>query len=440
MRNLPATLTLLTSFVISIFGLPAHATVDLSKFADAASSDPLRNGIMTGFPPKAEDQVRFADGSLMKFPYTRWSFSHMRELLPTVNVWRGNGPVSELPRAEQPLGEISFTDMHGEQRTWTQALEKTWTDGVLVMHRGRIIEEQYFGALQPERPHIAMSVTKSFVGTLAAMLAAEGLLDPSAAVTDYLPELAGTAWGDASVRSVMDMTTGVQYSEDYADPKAEIFAYMVAGGIIPAAPGSQLPGSFYAFLQTLPKQGEHDHAFAYKTVNTEVLAWLLQRVSQQSLAELLSQRIWQKLGAEQDAYLLVDRTGAASGGGGLNTTLRDLARFGETMRLKGQFNGQQIVPEAVVADIAAGADPAKFAKAGYTTLPGWSYRNMWWVSDQGFFMARGIYGQAIYVDPQHEVVIVRYGSHPLAANSIQDPLILPAYRAVAAHLAAQAAP
>ena len=157
-------------------------------------------------------------------------------------------------------------------------------------------------------------------------------------------------------------------------------------------------------------------------------------MSGQALPQLLAQRLWQKLGAEEDAYLLVDRTGTASGGGGLNATLRDMARVGEMMRLKGRFNGQQIVPAAVVADIAAGADQAKFAKAGYTTLPNWTYHNQWWISDQGYYMARGIYGQAIYVDPKSELVIARFGSHPIAANSVQDPIILPAYRAIAKHL------
>ena len=230
------------------------------------------------------------------------------------------------------------------------------------------------------------------------------------------------------------MTIGVQYSENYADPKAEIYAYMTAAAFLPAAPDAVVSASIYDFLRTLQKDGEHDAAFAYKTVNTDVLGWVVQRASGQALPQLMSERIWQKLGAEQSAYILLDRTGTASGGGGLNTSLRDLARVGEMMRLKGKFNGQQIVPAAVVADIAAGADKAKFAKAGYATLPNWSYHDMWWVSDQGFYMARGIYGQALYIDPQNEVVIARYGSHPLASNPVQDPIILPAYRAIAQHL------
>ena len=138
------------------------------------------------------------------------------------------------------------------------------------------------------------------------------------------------------------------------------------------------------------------------------------------------------------AYLLVDPIGMAIGGAALNTTLRDLARFGEMMRQGGAFNGQQIVPAAVVADIAGGADRDHFAKAGYVTLPGWSYRSQWWVSHNRFgaYSARGIHGQACYVAPGAEMVIARYASHPTAANGNGplDRVSLPAYEALGEHL------
>jgi hypothetical protein len=138
------------------------------------------------------------------------------------------------------------------------------------------------------------------------------------------------------------------------------------------------------------------------------------------------------MGAEEDAYYTVDRLGIESAGGGLNTTLRDLIRFGEIMRARGHFNGRQIVPERVVDDIARGADPAMFPRDTYPSLPGWSYRNQWWVSHDahGVYMARGIHGQSIYVDPTAEVVIARYASHPAAGNVANDPVTLPAFRAV----------
>jgi hypothetical protein len=398
---------------------------------DAAASDPRTLGLMQGFPPPADKTIRFGDASGYRFPNTRWAFSHQRELVPTVNVSRGSGRSSSLPRAEKNLDAVAYKLADGRDMTWAGMLAATWTDGILVMHKGRVVYEKYFGALDARTPHIAFSVTKSFVGTLAAVLADLGKLDPSALATKYVPELKDGAYADATVRQVMDMTVGVKYSEVYTDPKADVWDYARAGGMLPAGPNYQGPRTFYEFLVKLQKEGEHDQAFAYKTSNAEVLAWIVKRASGKSLAALLSETVWQKIGAEEDAYFTVDSVGSESGGGGLNTTLRDLARFGEAMRLGGHFNGQQVIPAAVVADIRKGADPAKFAKAGYATLPNWSYRNMWWVSDDGAYSARGIHGQVIYVDPKAEMTIVRYASHPAAANAVNDPVSLPAYRALA---------
>ena len=281
-----------------------------------------------------------------------------------------------------------------------------------------------------------MSCTKSFVGTLAAILALEGKLDPSALVVRYVPEMKDTAYADATVRQVMDMTTGIQYSEKYADPNAEIWLYIAAGGWAPVRPDYKGPRTLYDFLKNIKKEGEHGQAFAYKTPNAELLGWIVQRAGGKPLAQLLSETIWQKIGAEENAAIAVDAVGTAIAGGGMLVTLRDLARVGEMFRLNGKFNGQQIVPPKVVEDILQGGDKALFAKAGYDTLPGWSYRNMWWVSnnDHGSYMMRGIHGQALWIDPKAQVVIARLASNPIAANTANDPISLPAYMAIAREL------
>jgi hypothetical protein len=398
----------------------------------AAESDPRALGWMTGFPPPPEKAVTFADGSFRQFPQLRWAWSSIRQLVPTVGVWRGPGPASPLPRAEQDLGSVTLTTMDGRPLTFDAALAETYADGIAVLHRGRIVFERYFGALEPHKQHIAMSVTKSFTGVLAGILVAEGKLDPAAPVTAYVPELAPSAFGDATVQQVMDMTTGLEYSEVYTDASSDVWDLRRANGMAPPEPGVP-PVSLLEYLTTQRKQGEHGRVFAYKTVNTDVLAWIIRRVSGQSLSNELSTRIWQPMGAEEDAYYAVDRLGIESGGGGLNTTLRDLARFGEIVRNRGQFNGRQILPASVIDDIAKGGDAKKFAPAGYATLPGWSYRSQWWVSHNahGAYMARGIHGQSIYIDPTAEMVIARYASHPAAGNVNNDPVTLPAFAAVA---------
>jgi CubicO group peptidase (beta-lactamase class C family) len=278
-----------------------------------------------------------------------------------------------------------------------------------------------------------MSVSKSFMGLMAACLVAEGVLDASQRVDHYLPELGNSGFADATVRQVMDMTTGIDYTENYADPQAEIWNHMRAGGVMPCPPGYNGPSNFYDYLKTVRKLGTHGERFTYRTANTDVLGWIVARASGQSTAQMLSQRIWQPMGAELDAYYPVDPIGTAFAGGGLNTGLRDLARFGELVRNHGRMGDQQVLPAAAVADTFAGADPARFSANGPVTLPGWSYRNMWWVSHNahGAIMARGVHGQNIYIDPKAEMVIARYASHPVAANVANDVHTLPAYHAMA---------
>jgi CubicO group peptidase (beta-lactamase class C family) len=269
------------------------------------------------------------------------------------------------------------------------------------------------------------------------MLIAEGALDAHTKVARYLPQLASSGFGDATVAEVMDMTTAIGFDENYEGKSATMAVYRKATGFDARRDSDRGPTSVYAFLPTIPKLGAHGDAFTYRTPNVDVAGWLIARVTGKSMAELISERLWGRMGAEEDACLTVDGIGVPLVGSGLSARLRDVARFGELMRLGGTLGGQQIVPAAVVQDIRRGASREAFAKAGYATLPGWSYHHYWWVShdDHGVFMARGIHGQALYVDPRAEMVIARFASHPLAGNVHLDPTSLPAYRAMAEHLA-----
>ena len=165
------------------------------------------------------------------------------------------------------------------------------------------------------------------------------------------------------------MTTGMRYVEDYVDQNSSIWEFSRAGGFRPRPAGYSGPESFYAYIQQLPKESAHGQRFAYKTVNTDTLGWILSRVTGKSVSDLLAERLWAPLGVEQDAYFSVDSTGVEFAGGGLNLTLRDAARFGEMMRLGGRFNGRQIVPAAVVDDIRRGGDKAHFALGGLFAAP-----------------------------------------------------------------------
>ena len=388
-------------------------------------------------PTTATERGNAIDGSFFTPTMLPYSVCNMREFLPTTNVPRGNAvypkPFRQRPMKAQ-IEALTFTPTgESEPISWAEGLRRNHVDGIMILHRGRVIYEEYFGHLTPSSPHAVMSVTKSLTGTLAAALVAEGRLDPTKLVSYYLPEMAGSGLGSATVREVMDMTTAIAYSEEYTDPNAEVWAFSAAGNpMIVHTEGA--PDGYHAYLKKVKQNGTHGEVFGYRTVNAELLGWIVERVGGGNVAEQMHDRFWSRMGMEQDAYFQVDASGTPFAGGGFDATLRDLARFGQMMLQGGRWQGQQIVPREAVDDIRFGGSAEPFARSEYGhKLPGWSYRNMWWVSNNpdGAYMARGVHGQAIYIDPTAEMVIVRLASNPDASNTLNDYISLPAYQAVA---------
>lgn len=428
------------SALAATFVIGSAAMAQPSKPLSAEASNPKTMGWMQGFPPPADKLIRFTDPDFFAFPKLRWTVCHFRELMPTAGVNNGSAGARELPIAlDASIDQVGFTPLGSKDRmTWNAAFDANYSDGVLVLHHGRIVYERYDGCLGKNTLHGAMSVTKSLTGLLAEMLVAEGKFDESAKVATLIPELKDSAFGDATVRQVMDMTTALDYSEDYADPNAEVWTYAKAGSPLPKPEGYTGPNSYFEFLQTVKKKGTHGEAFGYKTVNADAVGWLVARATGKSVADSLSERVWSRLGTDREAFYTVDSIGTPFAGGGFNATLRDMARLGQMMLDEGQVNGEQIVPPAAIESIRHGGKKETFARADYKMLPGWSYGSLWWISndDHGAYAARGVHGQTIWIDPKADMVIVRFASNPVAANAASDPTSLPAYLAVADHLMA----
>lgn len=407
-------------------------------FLNAQDSDPVTMGWMLGAPPASNRVIRFDDGNFLKFPQLRWSFSHWRELRPSAKISRGAGPASTLARNERDdLDAVTFKPLgHSETMSWKQSLAANYTDGIVILHQGVIVYEQYFGALNPNGAHIAFSVSKSFVGAIAASLIDEKKIDASATVAHYIPELKDSGFADATVAQLLDMTTNITFDETYSDPNADIWRFSRAAGVRPKPMGYTDASTIYDFLKTVKKAGDHGREFKYRSINTEVLTWVINRATGQPIEQLLSDRIWQPMGMESDGYIALDDVGTAWASGGINLQLRDLARFGEMMRLNGRFNGRQIIPEAVASDISHCGSPDGCSRNAGDDAPVLSYHNQWWgiQNSHGAFAARGVYGQTVYIDPKAEMVIARFASHPLASNANLDPTSLPAYQAIAEQL------
>ncbi|MER8880795.1 serine hydrolase [Mesorhizobium sp. M0684] len=384
------------------------------RYLDGRASDPNELGWMRGAPPPVDKRITFESDKFLNFPQLRWSLSHMRELVPTVNVWRGQGGSALFDRSDRAadIDALTFTDENGRMRRFDEALYDTYTDGIVVLHRGRIVYERYFGALEPHLPHALHSITKSYAGMIAATLVHEGVIDDSKVLAYYIPELRGSAFEDATLRQVMDMRTGLDYSEEYNDKHAHFWEHARACGWRPRPVGYDGPQSLFDYVCTIHKEGAHGGSWNYKTVNTDALAWVMNRVTGRSFTQLLHERLWAPLGCEEDGYIFVDPAGTPMAGAGLSATVRDLARFGELMRRNGEWNGKQLVPASVVADLQ---------NSGY------EYRSQWVVThdELGAFLGRGMHGQLLYVAPKVDMVVARLASHPVPASVGNIPITMP---------------
>ncbi|MCF2859159.1 beta-lactamase family protein [Pseudoalteromonas sp. SMS1] len=411
-----------------------------AKLSDE-QSDPTKLGLMVGFPPPIDKRVTQPDSNFFSFPNLRWSVCNMRALLPTARVDRHPFSATPLPyKLVEGIDHVEFTPLNSQVRlNWRESLAANYTDGILVLHKNKIVYEQYRGCLNERTNHAAMSMTKSLTGLVAEILVARGELDEHARVDVLIPELQSSAFGDTTVRQIMDMTSALKYSENYADPNADIWKYSYAANPLPKPSEYKGPVGYFEYLQTVQKGGQHGQKFGYKTVNSDVLGWIVARVTGKKFNHLLSELVWSKLGMEYSADITVDGLGTPFAGGGLSATLRDLARVGIVMLNKGKINGVQVIPASAVLSIRQGGDKRVFSAAGFKTMPNGSYRSMWWHfhNEHEAFAARGVHGQTIYIDPKAEMVIVRLSSHPVAANSAIDPTSLPAYHALAKFLIAQ---
>jgi CubicO group peptidase (beta-lactamase class C family) len=372
-------------------------------------------------------------------PFNRWAFQHVRELIPTASIARGDGPVWEMPRAERDLDDMRFMTEHFGQLTVGELLQETYTDGFLVIHQGQIVTERYFNGLRPDTPHLLMSVSKSVTGLLTGALASKGALDVSAPVEDVVPELAGTSFAGSTVQQLLDMRTGTRFSEDYDDPDSEVALTDRIYGWRPDD-GKPRPASALEFFATLPNDGPHGGPFRYRSILIDVLAWVLEKAGQARFHDLVARELWQPMGAEFDAEITVDGYGNALADGGMSATLRDTGRLGMLALRRGRIAGTPVIERSWFDDTIAGAPDgvAAFAAgdfaAGYP--PGAHYRNCWWVSEPArpAFSALGINGQHVFVHFPSRSVVVKLSSWPTALSAPMRRATIAAVAAITDHL------
>jgi len=381
-----------------------------------ATADDL--GLMVGAPPIPSDRLV----SLVNWqdpPWNRWSFQHVRELIPTARIARGEGRAWRLPHRERDLDGIRVP-LGGRRVGLPRFLHETYTDGFLVLHEGRVLTERYFNGLTPSRTHLLMSVSKSITAAVCGSLVERGALAPEDLVTAIIPELAGTAWDGCTVRHLLDMRAGTKFNEDYDDLRADVRIYEQIYLWRRADAAQRLPSDVTAYIATLGNQGPHGGAFDYRSILTDVLAWVMERAAGARLADLISRDLWQPMGAEFDAEITVDGHGNAMADGGACVTLRDLARFGQLLASDGRRGSRSVVPKAWIRDTLTPDHDSVAAFASYADRfekrHGAYYRNQFWVVDPDIpiFMGSGINGQNVFVHGGANVVIAKLSTWPVA--------------------------
>jgi CubicO group peptidase (beta-lactamase class C family) len=419
----------------------AHVPATDSNGATAGSGAGVHDR-MTGFPPAKQSLVTLA--TWQDEPNLRWAFRHMREIMASQNIPADRHTTRALQVAATASALAApVTRLDGTKTTAEEVFASTWTDALLVLHDGKLVDERYYAGMTDRTPHLLMSVSKSIVGCVAGILADRGLLDTSAPVTMYVPEAATSGYGDAEVRHLLDMRTGVAFRETYTAPDAEVRVMERSMGWRPRLLDD--PVGTYQYLTTLSKADRHGGPFAYRSADTDMLGWVCERASGTRMADLISDLLWVPMGAERDAEVTCDPVGSAIHDGGISAVARDVARFGQMLLDDGMVGGCPVVPAGWLLDSHnPGTDVrAAFAQTdNESVLPGGWYRNKFWFvpGAQGTaLVCLGIHGQMVYVNRSTRTVGVKLSSWPQAQNVSYLVDTLRSFASVCGHLAASTA-
>jgi CubicO group peptidase (beta-lactamase class C family) len=369
--------------------------------------------MMKGLPPPPEGLVTLANWRLS--PFNHWAFHHVREIIPTADIPHDPAGVRELLEQPQDLSRLPIAIPGGDTVPLARFLDDSSTDGIVVLHKGRLIFERYGNGMAARSPHILMSVSKSMLGLVCGALAGRGALDVDRPATDYVPEVRDTAFAGATVRHLLDMRTGLVFDENYLATSGPIIEYRKATGWNPLAPGEQ-PGDLRSFFSQLTEADRpHGGRFHYISVNTDLLGWVVERAAGQRFADIMSELIWQPMGAADSAYLSIDRFGASRCAGGVCTTTRDLARVGQLVADGGARGTRQIIPEAWLADMIGNGDTDAWNASSFIELYpdlAMHYRSKWYVEHgpKPLLFGMGIHGQNLFIDRTDDIVIAKFSS------------------------------
>lgn len=348
-------------------------------------------------------------------PLNRWAYTHIREILPTKDIPNDSGFVRPIAGIQTAHGELDI-QLDGKSTQLSEAMETQYVDGILALKDGIAVVEIYAGTLTPQRTHLMWSVSKTVTGLTVASLVEDGLIDLEKTVEDYVPELASSGWGRDKIRDLLDMRDGSDWNEDYDALDSTVRRQDCADGLLtgPSCDAVPVTGN-YRFLPAVGRDDARSGQFVYKSGTTDVVAWVMENATGTRFANLVSERIWKRIGAERSAGITVDVAGFTLASGGMFATLRDIARVGLLMLNRGRVENDQVIPESWMDDVFTRDGSRSWPRTAPSGTKPYYRSFIWGLGDgRGTVMAEGVHGQFIYVVPATNTVIAMFSSWPNA--------------------------
>ena len=405
-----------------------NIVIILCGYSSLSYSEPDSQVVMEGTPPTRDSQATMKN--YRDYPFSGWTFQNMGAPLNIVMVPRG-GDIAELNQPlNQALGKKIFTDKTGTEMTLEDLFRVHYSRGMILIQGDKVLYEKYFDGFGPHKQHIWFSMSKSLASAALGILVEQGKIDVKKSPAHYITELKNSGFERVTIQNLLDMATSIDFKETYTDMTSDFalkYAVAMNMGWLPGARDAQPESTeiygIHDFLSKYIKPNkelEPGTDFDYNSSNADVIGWLISRVSGQPYEQFISEKIWSKLGMEHDAYFTVDRAFMPVVTGGMNSTLRDAARFALMIKNEGKVNNKQLIPSAWInsalnIDKKLTSHMTKNSKYGEESWE--AYHNMWWIldSEKGEFCATGIHGQVIYINRSKNTVMVWFSNQPGAA-------------------------
>jgi CubicO group peptidase (beta-lactamase class C family) len=368
-------------------------------------------------------------------PYSYWSqpysfyFFHHMDKIPHQRLDWIRKPAQKFALAEPKAPfDLTYT-VNGKSSTLDEYLNNADVLGFIVLKENQIVYEKYLRGATPEDRFLSMSVEKSIVSVLFGTAVEEGKINVDDPVTKYLPDLATGAYKDCTVKNLLQMASGISFNEDYLDPKADVHRVLfdlIKGG-----------EPFHAAAVGIGSERKPGIQFHYQSINTQILAEILEKVTGAPLNKYAEQRLWKKIGAQSDAFIYEsEKQPEVCAFGCFNATLRDYARVGLMAMHSGELNGNRVVGEKWMreATTAPSFNQPRIDEKSGRGMTGYGYQ--WWLfpGEDHAFQAVGIYGQNIWINPAKHVVIAQFSALPKPSGGGSRAIGRP-HDAIAAKLA-----